>query len=95
MKLTAEAAERLNDERTSTSTSMNGVIKEIYGDNSLAQLTKKPLNACVLDQDGFIACGPVVGYERPSNPMKPIIKDLDEGKPVKPQKTTRLHLRSR
>ncbi len=25
-------------------------------------------DACILDQDGFIACGPIVGYERPELP---------------------------
>lgn len=28
----------------------------------------KPENACVADADGYIVCGPIVGYERPAQP---------------------------
>ncbi|MDQ5936990.1 MAG: hypothetical protein QG574_4330 [Cyanobacteriota bacterium erpe_2018_sw_21hr_WHONDRS-SW48-000092_B_bin.40] len=39
-------------------------------------------DVCIRDQDGYIACGPIVGYERPDpilgkvvKPMEPIGKD--------------------
>lgn len=28
----------------------------------------KPADACILDREGFIACGPIVGYPRPEKP---------------------------
>jgi hypothetical protein len=46
-------------------------------------------DVCIRDQDGYIACGPIVGHERPepvlggvAKPMEPIGKD-----PMRPKKT--------
>jgi hypothetical protein len=42
------------------------VVKDAY---SKSQLSDKP-NGCVRDHDGFIVCGPIVGYERPETSNK-------------------------
>lgn len=83
MKMTAEAAERQAEQSAANPNTMSSVIDEVYGDRSRAQLSiEKPQNTCILDKSGFIACGPIVGYERPAEPTdKPWILD---GKPTKP-----------
>jgi len=71
MKMTAEAAEREAEQRAANPNSMNGVIKEAYGDGALAVITaQKPQNACIIDRDGYIACGPIIGQERPADTIK-------------------------
>ncbi len=71
MKMTAEAAERQAEQSAANPNTMNGLIKEVYGDSvSAYQSIQKPENACIIDQGGFIACGPIVGYERPTEPIK-------------------------
>ncbi|MFA7337673.1 MAG: hypothetical protein WC028_12870 [Candidatus Obscuribacterales bacterium] len=32
-------------------------------------INKVKPDVCIRDQDGFIACGPIVGYERPEPPI--------------------------
>lgn len=87
MKMTAEAADSLTEERTGTATTMNSAIKEVYGDKDKEQFhIFKPQNACIVDKEGFIACGPIVGYERPSDTIKkPGITLYDDLNPIKPK----------
>ncbi|MBL0185246.1 MAG: hypothetical protein IPP97_05925 [Candidatus Obscuribacter sp.] len=87
MKMTAEAAERQAEESTAATATMNSAIKEVYGDKGGAQFhIFRPQNACIVDKDGFIACGPIVGIERPSDTIKkPGFTLYDELNPEKPK----------
>lgn len=87
MKLTAEAADRLTEERTATTNTMTSAIEEVYGDKDSAKFhIYRPQNVCIVDKEGFIACGPLVGVERPSEPIKkPGITLYDQLNPEKPK----------
>lgn len=48
---------------------------------------KEPARACVVDKEGYIACGPIVGTPRPEvPPFKPYFPVPDEIKPLWPDK---------
>lgn len=88
MKMTEEAAESLNRYSAEATPSMNALIKELLGDKGgFSFQIPKPQNACILDKDGYIACGPIVGLERPSEPIKkPDFTLYNELNPEKPRK---------
>lgn len=51
--------------------------------NDVKKYLNKPENTCIIDREGFIACGPIVGVERPSAPIKLHKPTLEEINPPK------------
>lgn len=93
--MTKYAAEDFNanssDSRTASSTLSEAVqstttLKDIQ---SIVAITK-PADACILDREGFIACGPIVGYPRPEQlgpaiilkPKEPLNPPIDKLPPI-------------
>lgn len=90
--MTKYAAEDFNanssDSRTASSTLSEAVqstttLKDIQ---SIVAITK-PADACILDREGFIACGPIVGYPRPEHPgpvkpTEPLNPPIDKLPPI-------------
>ncbi len=67
-----------DNDRNSDNVSRDGRISESIRRQLMDEDFKKHVvirikpDACIRDQDGFIACGPIVGYERPELPtLKP------------------------
>lgn len=62
-------------DRSSDNVAKNAQISEsIHGQLTNEDFKKHPAirikpDVCIRDQDGFIACGPIVGYERPEPPI--------------------------
>jgi hypothetical protein len=51
--------------------------------NDVKKYLNKPENTCIIDREGFIACGPIVGVERPSTPIilhKPTLEEINKQK---------------
>lgn len=82
MKMTAEAARALEDQESLSNQNMNSarateLIDKVDIDKFM-RMQKPSERACVVDNDGFIACGPIVGYERPAAPIKLIKPQLSD-----------------
>lgn len=69
MTSTAEKPERLEDGRTASSATIDSLIRDIYRDDSIARLTKKTIDACILDEDNMITCGTLAAYEGAKGPI--------------------------
>lgn len=63
------------NDKSSDNVSKDGRISESLREQLTNEDFKKhPMirikpDVCIRDQDGFIACGPIVGYERPEPPI--------------------------
>ncbi|MFA7337672.1 MAG: hypothetical protein WC028_12865 [Candidatus Obscuribacterales bacterium] len=72
--MTKYAAENFNDNSSDSRATSSSLSESVNSNMTLedikAILSKKiaPDNACIRDQDGYIACGPVVGMPRPEQP---------------------------
>lgn len=78
--MTKYAAENFNDKTSDSMATSSSLSESVNSQMTLedlkAILVKKiaPENACVRDQDGYIACGPIVGVPRPENPGSGIFR---------------------
>jgi hypothetical protein len=80
-----EVAENANssDSRTASSSLSEAVQSNMTLEDIKTLLTKKaPADVCIRDQDGYIACGPIVGSPRPEQPGLVII--LKPTEPLNP-----------
>lgn len=76
----------LNDSLNEKPTDKPDKFSESMNSMSLDDVKKylvKPSNTCIVDQDGFIACGPIVGVERPRDPIILERPRLDDVNPPK------------
>lgn len=85
--MTKYAAEDFNanssDSRTASSSLSESVNSNMTLEDVKAILTKKiPADVCIRDQDGYIACGPIVGSPRPEKPGSGIF--ILPEKPIEP-----------
>lgn len=75
--MTKYAPENFNsnssDSRATSSSLSESVNSNMTLEDVKAILTKKiPADVCIRDQDGYIACGPIVGSPRPEQPSSGI-----------------------
>ncbi len=86
--MTKFAPESFHDNKSESAASSSSLSEAVNSNMTLedvkATLTKKiPADVCIRDQDGYIACGPIVGSPRPQNPSSRLTIEA-----VKPQYPT-------
>ena len=73
-------AENFNDKSSDSRATSSSLSESVNSQMTLEDLKEilikkmAPENVCIRDQDGYIACGPIVGVQRPEQPGFGIIK---------------------
>jgi hypothetical protein len=77
--MTKYAAESFNDNSSDSRATSSSLSESVNSQMTLEDLKatliqKSPENVCIRDQEGYIACGPIVGVQRPEQPRFIIIQ---------------------
>jgi hypothetical protein len=83
--MTKYAAENFHDNSSDSAVAGSSLSESVHSNMTLKDIATvivatKPKDVCILDKDGYIACGPIVGTPRPEekpieilpNPIEPL-----------------------
>ncbi|CAN5441570.1 hypothetical protein BH11CYA1_BH11CYA1_10420 [soil metagenome] len=80
--MTKQVAENFNSNSSDSLTANSTLSESVQSSMTLADiktiLAKKiqPADTCILDREGYIACGPIVGSARPEKPGSVVIIEV-------------------